>query len=69
MIILRPKNVFFERFGPLSKFHFPGCSTLSMTLMGYNLIAMTFKFVYDLQGIHNRQTVTFTFVHDLKRGQ
>ena len=28
MIILRPKNVIFERFWPLSKFHFPACSTL-----------------------------------------
>ena len=28
MIILRPKNVNFERFWPPSKFHFPACSTL-----------------------------------------
>ena len=28
MIILRPKNVIFERFWPFSKFHFPACSTL-----------------------------------------
>ena len=28
MIILRAKNVIFERFWPLSKFHFPACSTL-----------------------------------------
>ena len=33
MIILRPKNVTFERFWPLSKFHFPACSTLNMTLI------------------------------------
>ena len=30
MIILRPKNVIFERFRPLSKFYFPACSTLLM---------------------------------------
>ena len=28
MIILRPKNVIFERFWPLSKFHFSAYSTL-----------------------------------------
>ena len=28
MIILRPKNVIFERLWLLSKFHFPACSTL-----------------------------------------
>ena len=32
MIILRPKNVIFERFWPLSKFHFPACSTLVIYL-------------------------------------
>ena len=31
MVILRPKNVIFERFWPVSKFHFPACSTLSIT--------------------------------------
>ena len=31
MIILRLKNVIFERFWPLSKFHFPACSTLPIT--------------------------------------
>ena len=30
MIILRPKNIIFEGFWPLSKFHFTACSTLSM---------------------------------------
>ena len=30
MIILRPKNVIFERFWPLSKLHFSACSTLPM---------------------------------------
>ena len=30
MIILRPKNVIFKRFWPLSKFHFPACSTLDI---------------------------------------
>ena len=35
MIILRPKNVNFERFWPLSKFHFPACSTLAMTHFFY----------------------------------
>ena len=28
MIILKPKNVIFEGFWPLSKFHFQACSTL-----------------------------------------
>ena len=28
MIILRPKNVIFERFWPFSKFHFPACTIL-----------------------------------------
>ena len=27
-VILRPKNVIFERFWHLSKFHFPACNTL-----------------------------------------
>ena len=31
MIILTPKNAIFERFWPLSKFHFPACSTLIET--------------------------------------
>ena len=31
MIILRLKNVIIECFWPLSKFHFPACSTLVMT--------------------------------------
>ena len=30
MIILRPKNVIFERFWPLSKLYFSACSTLPM---------------------------------------
>ena len=30
MIILRPKNIILGRFWPLSKFHFPACSTLPM---------------------------------------
>ena len=29
MIISRPKNVILERFWPLSKFHFPACSSLT----------------------------------------
>ena len=29
--ISRPKNVIFERFKHLSKFHFPACTTLVMT--------------------------------------
>ena len=33
MITLRPKNVIFERFWPVSKFYFPACSTLSMMLI------------------------------------
>ena len=31
MVILIPKNVIFERFWPLSKLHFPACSTLNRT--------------------------------------
>ena len=31
MIIFRLKNVIFESFWPLPKFHFPACSTLDMT--------------------------------------
>ena len=31
MIIKRPKNLIFKRFGSLSKFHFPACSTLAMS--------------------------------------
>ena len=31
MNILRPKNVIYERIWPLSKFHFPACSTLNIT--------------------------------------
>jgi len=31
MIILRPKNVIFDRFWPLSKCHFPAGSTLIMS--------------------------------------
>ena len=30
MIILRPKNVIFERFWPFSKFYFPACRTLNI---------------------------------------
>ena len=30
MIILTPKNVIFDRFWPVSTFHFPACSTLCM---------------------------------------
>ena len=35
MIILRPKNVTFDRFRPLSKFHFPACSTLAIIDLHY----------------------------------
>ena len=44
MIISRPKNVIFERFWPLSKFHFPACSTLNIT----------FKFGWPICNIHDR---------------
>ena len=37
IIILRPKNVIFERFWPFSKFHFPACSTLPMTLQLFKI--------------------------------
>ena len=37
MIILRPKNVIFERFWQLSKFHFPACSTLHTTHFLYSV--------------------------------
>ena len=35
MIILRPRNVMFERFWPLSKFHFPVCSTLIISSINF----------------------------------
>ena len=35
MIILKPKNVIFERFWPLSKFYFPACSTLDMSQVSF----------------------------------
>ena len=38
MIILRPKNVIFERFWPFSKFHFPACSTLAISMLTYFII-------------------------------
>ena len=41
MIILRPKNVIFERFWPLSKFDFLACSTLyTMKVLSMNLDRM-----------------------------
>ena len=37
MIILRPKNVIFERFWIFPKFHFPACSTLIIVQLILNV--------------------------------
>ena len=47
MIILRPKNVIFERFRPLSKFHFPACSTLIITVFLYFCVQINQTFFFQ----------------------
>ena len=52
MIILRPKNIIFERFGPLSKF--PACSTLLIT---YNGAVLVYRIMH---GIPNALLINYT---------
>ena len=77
MIILRLKNVIFERFWPFSKFHFSACSTLIMTQLSkkktiYNLITRLFgilQSVFHFRCVprpgHNMERANYgTFKHE-----
>ena len=48
MIILRRENVIFERVCPLSKFHFPACSTLHIIWILYFLTNILHRKAYWL---------------------
>ena len=52
MIILRPKYVIFERFWPFTKFHFPACSTLYITLGLCKLEKEILKEAKNAQKLH-----------------